>query len=53
MPLPVLSMGCCHGSGRVQDTWRVNNTAGDEPLYPYKGAVIIRHVGTPVPRGVS
>mmetsp|Transcript_82944 Transcript_82944/g.179050 ORF Transcript_82944/g.179050 Transcript_82944/m.179050 type:complete len:130 (-) Transcript_82944:169-558(-) len=23
----------------IADTWRVNNTAGDEPLYPYKGAV--------------
>lgn len=23
----------------IADTWRVNNTAGDEPLYPYKGDV--------------
>lgn len=23
----------------IADTWRVNNSAGDEPLYPYRGAV--------------
>lgn len=26
-------------SALVTDTWRVNNPAGDEPLFPYRGAV--------------
>lgn len=26
----------------VTDTWRVNNTAGTEPLYPYRGATITK-----------